>query len=92
MRVVYGKNLGHEYPGGDIFVEITTTTYDNINVGGDMEMDRVNSNIKTLSTLNERTPRIRAPNDHNGTVIWESEKNLGFFSKNVPVNINFTVK
>ena len=36
--VVHGKNLGHNPNGGEICVEITATTNDNMNFPSDSEM------------------------------------------------------
>jgi len=45
-----------------------------------------------LTTLSEKTPRVKIPRDRRGSVFWENEVNLGYFSKNAPVNLNLTVK
>ena len=41
VRVVNGKNLGHNVQGGDICVEITATTNDSMNFAPDVEMQKV---------------------------------------------------
>lgn len=87
-----GKNLPF-VTQGDVYVEITATTYENfLNLGIDGESEWVQSNIKNLATLSEKTPRVRVPKQKDGIVVWENEVNLGYFSKNAPVNLNFTVK
>ena len=57
-----GKNLPF-VTNGDVYVEITATTYENsLNLGLDgTENEWIALNIKNLSSLSEKTPWIRIP-------------------------------
>jgi hypothetical protein len=62
LNIVHAKKLPYNKSGGDLYVEITATTYQSsLGTGLDQEMDRVNRNIKTLSTLTDTTKVVRAP-------------------------------